>query len=789
MKTIHHTQYNPFHSLFQSWAPVCWLAYLLASMSIASAQSGASGNLIVEDVSIIFEGVQNVSEEAILAHVKMRPEMVYSQALVDQSIRSLYQTGNFEFIEVRRRTLENGRLLVSFVVVSKYRIAAIVFQGNDKVSERKLKKEIDSAIGLPLDEVVVKRDENKIIELYEKKGFPNAKITYDIERNDNTGSGTVVFTIDEGERLKIGAISFVGNDSIGAGDLEDLLETTAYVWVWSWISGGGRKLHEQFEDDLDKLRNYFKDNGFLDVEIRQSDVVIEHPKEGWMNITIHINEGRQYYVGAIELKGNTLYTAQEILSVTDLNTGDVFSPTKINQAVEAIKDYYGAVGYLDTFVRAERSPNLETGNIDLSFVVSESEKFIVESITLQGNTKTKSNVIVRELALAPGDTFDLVRMKTSQARLQNTRYFEDVNLSPEATNIPGRRNLRITVKEGRTGNLTFGAGFSSVEQIVAFAEITQSNFDLFNYRSMFQGAGQKFRFRFSVGTRSNSIVLSFEEPWVYHRRLAFGFELFHTESEFNSADYDEMRTGFEVYLRKRLFEVVEGRLSYRLENVEINDIEVDAPQAIKDEAGSRSVSKLGLTLLRDTRDNFLFPTRGSRLQSISEVAGGPLFGQTDYIKQEFRGSQWFLLSDYGEQTIQLSGRVGSIIPYNDSRVPFFDRYFLGGPYTMRGFDFRDVGPREQGSDEPIGGNTMGLVNIEYTFRVVEPLRLAAFYDWGFVNSNDTDFDVGDYSDNWGVGLRIMLLGAPLNLDFGFPISTDNFNDNGMQFNFSFKSTY
>lgn len=765
------------------------LAGLLLSIPIVWGQHEFSENPIVQDVNIVFEGVQNVSEEAILAHVRMRPEMRYSQALVDQSIRSLYQTGNFEFIEARRKTLENGQLAISFVVVAKYRIATIVFEGNDALSDQRLKKEIESEVGLPLDEVIVKRDETIIFDLYQKKGYSNVQITYAIERNEETGSGTIVFTIDEGQRLRIDTIRFVGNNSIPAGKLEDVLETSEWIWVWSWISGTGRKKEEAFEDDLEKLRAYYKDKGFLDVVIRQSDVVIEYPQKGWMDITIHIDEGRQYYVGAIDLKGNTLFTAEEVLSVVNLSTGEVFSPNQIDRSVDAIKDYYGAVGYLDTFVRVERSPNLETGNIDLSFVISESEKFFVESITLQGNTKTKSNVIVRELALAPGDTFDLVRMKTSQARLQNTRYFEDVNLSPEATNIPGRRNLRITVKEGRTGNLTFGAGFSSVEQIVAFAEVTQSNFDLFNYRSMFQGAGQKFRFRFSVGTRSNSILMSFEEPWVYQRRLAFGFELFHTDSEFNSSEYDETRTGFEVYFRKRLFEVVEGRLSYRLENVEINDIERDAPAAIQQESGSRSVSKVGATLLRDTRDNFLFPTRGSRLQSISEVAGGPFLGQTDYIRQEFRGSQWFLLSDYGEQTIQFSGRVGSIIPYDNSRVPFFDRYFLGGPYTMRGFDFRDVGPREQGSDEPIGGNTMGLANIEYTFRVVEPLRLAAFYDWGFVNSDDTDFDLGDYNDNWGLGLRIMLLGAPLNLDFGFPISTDEFNDDGMQFNFSFKSTY
>lgn len=791
MKTTHHTRFNSVSTLLKAWVLLSFLSVSQSFWmpSVWGQASSEAESPEVKEVNIVFEGVQNVSEEAVLAHVRMRRGMAYSQTLVDQSIRSLYQTGNFEFIEVRRKTLDDGSLSINFVVVSKYRIAQIIFNGNDSVSDRRLKKEIESEQGLPLDEVLVKRDETKIFELYQKKGYTNVSITYNIERDEDLGTGNIVFNIDEGERLKVDNIRFVGNENIKSGKLRDVMETSEYIWVWSWISGTGRKKEEEFQDDLEALRDFYKDKGYLDVEILQSEVVIEYPKPGWMDLTIKVDEGRQYYVGNISLEGNSLFTTEEIMGVVDVSTGDVFSPSKIDANVENIKDYYGAVGYLDTFVRVERSPNLESGNIDLRFVISESERFYVESITLQGNTKTKSNVIVRELALAPGDTFDLVRMKTSQARLQNTRYFEDVNLSPEATNIPGRRNLRVTVKEGRTGNLTFGAGFSSVEQIVAFAEVSQSNFDLFNYRSKFQGAGQKFRFRFSVGTRSNSVLLSFEEPWVYQRRLAFGFELFHTESEFNSSDYDELRTGFEVYFRKRLFELVEGRLSYRLENVEIDDVDPSAPLSIQQEEGSRSVSKVGLTLLRDTRNTFLFPTRGSRLQSISEVAGGPFFGQTDYIRQEFRASKWFLLHEFGEQTLEISGRIGTIIPYDDDRVPFFDRYFLGGPYTLRGFDFRDVGPREPGSDEPVGGNSMGMANVEYTFRVVEPLRLAAFYDFGFVNADDSDFSTEDYNDNWGVGLRILLLGAPLNLDFGFPLTTDSFNDDGLQFNFSFKSTY
>ncbi len=802
MKTIRLTRLSP------AALPLAFLLHvlLLLAPGLASGQM-AEGGQIVDEITITFEGAQNVSAQNVQAHIRLRVGQPYSQALVDQSIRALYATGNFEFIEVRRQNLAGGGIRVEFVVVAKYRISAIKFEGNANMSDSRLKDEIDNEIGMPLDEVQVKRDSTKIFQYLQKKGYTNATVSYEIDRNEEAGTGVVIFKIEEGERLKIDHIKFVGNEHIDSGDLRGVMETSEYIFLWSWLSGSGRLQEEEFQDDLERLRTYFKNHGFLDVEIPESEVMLEYPDPGWMDIVITVHEGRRYYIGNITFEGNKLFTTEDLEKVLTIHSGDIFSPEQIDKNVESLKDFYGEVGYLDTFVRVERFPDLDSGNIDVKIIITESEKFYVETINLQGNTKTKSTVIIRELALAPGDVFDLVRMKSSQARLENTRYFDAVNLSPESTNLPNRRNLRITVKEGRTGNLTFGAGFSSVESIVGFVEVSQSNFDLFNYKSMFQGAGQKFRLRLSIGTRSNQILLSFEEPWLYEREIALGFEIYRTESNFLSAQYNEIRTGFEVYLRKRLFELVEGRLSYSLQDVEIKNVATNAPQVIYDQQGSRSISMVGWNMLRDTRDNFIFPTRGSRVQSITNVAGGPFFGQTDFVRQEFRGAKWFKTFDFLTQTIMFSGRTGTIIPYDNDTVPFFESYYLGGPYTLRGFRFRQVSPfanntNTGGGAEPIGGNTMAMVQVEYTFRLFEPLGFAVFYDGGFVNYSDLDWNTAYYNDNFGFGFRILLLGAPLNLDFGFPIQSGQpilnnagskigtfNNDGGMQFNFSFGTVF
>ena len=223
-------------------------------------------------------------------------------------------------------------------------------------------------------------------------------------------------------------------------------------------------------------------------------------------------------------------------------------------------------------MRAERVPNMDNRRIDIVFRVRESDKFYIESIKVEGNTKSKARVIIREIALRPGDVFDLKRMEVSEARLNNTSYFEDVRLSHEPTDIPGRKDLSITVREGRTGSFTFGAGFGSIESATVFFEVSQGNFDLFNWRSGFQGDGQKFRFRASIGTNSNQMSATWIEPWLFEQRLELGVELYRSESDFNSSDYDELRTGFEIFLRRRLFELVEGRLSYRFELVDIFDV-------------------------------------------------------------------------------------------------------------------------------------------------------------------------------------------------------------------------
>ena len=758
-------------------------AFLAVSAASLCAQQGplaalgATGGIpdeqrTINSVNVNIEGKRSVSKEAVYAHIRLRKGMKFDQRALDQSIRSIYSTGLYDFVDAKRSVDSAGNLDIDFTVIPKYRVSQVAFSGNNNFSGARLQKEIDTYAGSPLSEVGVKRDADKIKAYYQKKGYSLAKVSHSIERNEEDGSGAVIFEIDEGGDIEIQNIIFKGDPRVekqygfwgkigrflfgedskdfDSVDLLSEMKTDTWIPIISHLTDNGRFKEDEFQADIEKLRKFYRDHGYLDVEIDDSKIKFEFPdadSPGDMDIVIDIVPNHQYKVGKVSFKGNTIkgFSDEELMKFVDyfnLTEGNVFSPSQVDKLIDQIREYYGQYGYVDTIVRVLRRPNVKTGDIDIVIEVIESKMFYLESINIQGNSKTKSEVIIRELALEPGEVFDLHRMKISENRLKETRFFDEVTLSPEETNIPQRKNLKIAVKEGRTGNLTFGAGFSTVESLVATVEITQGNFDYSNYKSYFQGAGQKFRIRGTIGLKSNQVIISFEEPWVFNRELAYGIDLYRTDSDYYSDYYSEMRLGVTNFLRKRIYERIEARLAYKLELVDIYNVdrEIRGNVIPESDIGTRTISQVSLSFLRDTRDSYMVPTRGTRLELIQDVAGGPLLGQTNLYRIEARAGWWVPTFDFGKQVFSLVGRTGAVQGYGGKEVPYFERFFLGGGYNMRGFKYRKVGKLDPTTEEPLGGNTFAFASAEYSVELFNPVRFAVFYDIGFVNSDSWDWD-------------------------------------------------
>ena len=776
-------------------------AFFMFGLIMLWAQVQPEGKTITS-IKIEIIGPNTIGNSFVRQNLQIEIGGKYEGTAIDRSIRNLTSSGSVDDVRVfLDPDLSNQQeVALIFKVWTKPRIKSVIFEGNKKLSDRSLEKVVSLSEGDLLDEATLKEDLNLIQEKYLEKGYWNSMVDSRVIKEKNKDEVSILYKITEGDKRSISKILFKGNQSISSGELLDEMETAPWRF-WRFWSKRSRYRPEILEEDLEKLREAYRNQGFLDVSIEQSGVLVDQVGKSKIELSININEGKRSYFGKQTIVGNVSISTKDLLKLKryedGIVTGDPYSPALLGEETNRLRKRFGEKGYLDARVRVIRTPNISTNQIDLAFQISENNQFTVNSIQVRGNDKTKSIAIIRELALSPGDTFDLTRMETSEARLKNTRFFEKVTLDDEPikSNDPElqstRRNLVVDVEEGRTGHVSFGVGFSTLEKAMMFAEFRQGNFDIMRWRSphRLQGDGQKFRLRLKLGSRSNEARLAIEEPWFLNRRVAAGFELFREKSDYYSSYYDEMRAGFEIYFRKRLFELVEGRLFYRLEDVVIDDVSTSTsvPRFIKEE--DLTISKVGLTLSRDTRDSILFPTEGSILSLRKEFAGGLFGGDADYGRLELQGARFFQTFKPMEQVFSISGRTGTLGRFDgeDSDVPFFEKFFLGGPYNLRGWDYREAGV-ESALGEPEGGNSYSYASLEYTFKVADPLRLAIFYDGGYLRSGDFKLFPGDnhegWHDNWGLGVRIIVMGMPLRLDLGFPITDPSDKGGSPQFHFS-----
>ncbi len=787
----------------------------------------------VRGIAVKSEGGE-VSEQYVLGFVALRAGQPFSRDAVASTVRALYATGKFaQAVVIPRLDAATGEVDVTVLVEPRPLLVAVEFEGDKELVEKHVSGIFSDSdplegvkVGEPLDPAVLRRAEVKLQgELRKKRPFTLlSSRTVPVQ-----GGVKAVINVREGVELKVDQVAVEGASALKESDVIAGAELAASTWRWwkfSWLSDGGRLNPDDYRRDCQKVRDYYRSQGFLDVEVSDSDAqkscVIKDVAggSGWVDVVIRVKEGRRYSVGAISISGNRLASSEPVFSTENLRkvidqpslrrgahpdavdrlaSADWFNAEAVEAAADKLREYYGQMGYLNARVDVARRPNLETGAIDLSFTIEEGQRFTVRALEIQGNTKTRSTVIARELALSPGEVFDLARMRVSESRLRNTQFFEEVRVAPVPTSVPGQSDLRVTVKEGPTGQVSFGAGYSTVEELVGFVEYSEGNFDFSNPDGWWRGGGQKFRLRLSVGNLSNSVEHSFEEPAVWDRDLAAGYNLYRRFSGFRSSAYDVITQGAGVYVRRRVLPTVEARLGYDLRRVQVDNVAAAAPATVQAENGNpKTISGLTLTLVHDTRDALNFPTKGERVSLSEELAGNGIGGDVDYLKSELRAGKWLLVSRQAEQTVSLIGRTGFLTGASSS-LPFYERFYLGGAYDMRGFDFNQVGELatfEGPGYEPVGGLTYGYLSAEYTIKVAENFRLAAFYDHGVVNSSESDLSFSGANSDWGFGARILLGGAVMRLDFGFPLQVTEdpatglpVNDQGMRFNFSFGTVF
>jgi outer membrane protein insertion porin family len=740
---------------------------------------------IVKEIEIVYVGPKSVQRSVILANMRTTVGQPYSPASVEEDVRNLYATGFFTNLRISDEPLADG-VKVVVIVQPKPLVKEIVIKGAEKIKEARVRKEVSIKLGDPLSEQGVAQVADRVKEYYQSKGYEKAQVNYKIDVNEEFGRAVITYNIVEGDRAFISDIEFKGNANIPSKVLRKEMKTKKKD-IFTWFNKSGIFKDDQFKQDLKKIREFYQERGYIDMQIK--DVQFEYPEKDRMKVVITVFEGIRYSVGKIRFAGATIFTEANIRNRMPMLEGAIFSPKGLEADIKGIQDLYGEKGYIDADVRPEREANVESGKIDLLFVIQEGPESYIQSIVIQGNNKTKDKVIRRELAVAPGEVYDSVLVDASKKRLENLGYFEKVDINPQDTNIPNRKNMIVTVEEKRTGSVSFGAGFSSVDSLLGFVEISQSNFDIANF-PYFTGAGQKFRTRLQYGIRRQDATISFTEPWFLNQRLSLGIDLFARNSEFLNAFYSQSNIGGSIGLARALNPFWTASIKYSLQNIDLYDFQGGTPTSLLAEEGARSKSAVQIGFTYDTRDNVFLTRRGEKIDIVGEMAGGPFLGQTDIIKWQIDAQKFFPLPY--DMILTTAASTGTVEGYDDTEtVPLFERFFIGGARSVRGFDNREVGPKDS-NGEPTGGSTFAYGTLELTFPIMDRVRGAVFVDAGFENSDAYNWTVeansssdgdGALAVGAGFGLRLNLPIGPLRLDLGFPVVHDRFNGGGPKFAF------
>ena len=724
----------------------------------------------VREIDVQYSGPATVSKDVILAQLRTAVGKPYSDSTVEEDIRSLYKTGVIQNVRIFAQPEQDG-VKVIVAVQTRQILRELVIDGAHRVNAKKLRKEIAVKLNAPVNEDDLQKARQKIIDRYQSKGFTDIDVDFRVEPIDESrGTARVIYTITEGVKGAVRRIHFEGNEHFSERILRKQMKTRGRTMI-AFIDKSGRLDEVQLQQDLDSIKEFYQNKGYVDVEVQESR---RERKNGPLIITIGIKEGTMYHVNKLSFTGYKQTSEERIRKVVRMKEGSVYSPKQLHDDAKALADNYGSGGYVDLIVLPQGTP-AGPGLIDVHYKIEEGNRSFVERINIIGNTRTKDKVIRREVLIAPGDVFNTVRVDTTKKRLENLGYFTKVETYPEDTGVEGRKDLVVQVEEKRTGSLNFGAGYSTVDSLIGFVELTQGNFDITNWPGL-TGAGQKFRAKAQVGSQRQDYVVSLTEPYFLDMKLSLGGQIFYSEASYLSTVYQQRNYGFSLEARKPLISWIYTVLGYTLQNYDIYDVASHVSPAILAEQGTTTKSMVSNALVWDRRDNPFLTRRGERVSISGYVAGGPLGGDEQIYGFDFQATKYWrfpgdliFLVDVEAATVDvwnqpetkvIKGFFGNVFDINGnavllgvppnqfqavqkvdevvSNVPIFDRLYLGGSNNLRGFRFRDISPKDS-NGQPIGGQSMARATTELTFPIIEKARGAIFYDAGFVNPDPWDF--------------------------------------------------
>ncbi|MEE9605325.1 MAG: outer membrane protein assembly factor BamA, partial [Candidatus Scalindua sp.] len=722
-------------------APAFIILFLLGSYIPLNAQETEETRPVIKKVEV--KGNQRISSATVKSAVKIKEGDMYDPQAMSQDVDAIWLLGFFDNIEVEVEPYEDGIKLV-FLVTERPVIKDIIFIGNVEIKTNKLEEAVELRRGDYLKHYLQKLGEDKIRDLYQKKGFHLVDVKSEEKRTN--GYANVIYNINEGLKAYIEKIDIVGNKTFTDKRLLKVFATKRRKFP-SFVFPG-RLDKDKFSEDIEKVKAFYVSGGWLDADVKWKT---KHGTDkSAMLIDVVVDEGERYYVDTITIKGNKLFTDAEIRSLLELKKEDAFLPEILQKDSQSIRSAYGRQGHINTNVKASHTYKPVEPKIDLTYDIQEGERIFIEKVIISGNDKTKDNVIRRSLLFFPGERLDTEKIRISQERLTHTGYFDNesgvpTDISFEPGSKPNTKNVIVSVKEGRTGVLRFGGGFGA--NVGAFGDVsyTDKNFDIFDFPkdwkdltsgNAFRGAGHTVTLRFSPGFERTEGMFSFVNPSIYDTGYSLGFSAF----IFRRAreDYDEERKGGKFTLGKEVLRGLVLRLTPDYEVIGVQNVDGNAPQIVKDSEGSSSKLSLELSATLDRRDNAFIPTKGYKVESSVQVSGLDV----DIVRFTANAKKYNTIFDFprwGKHVISYGGTFGIVESTTDKGVPTFERLFTGGSGSIRGFEFRGLGPVDPATGDQIGGKILMLGTVEYTMPVYSDMVRGAF----FIDTGKVDTDVND----------------------------------------------
>lgn len=706
---------------------------------------------------ITISGNKKIDSGAIRQKIKIAEGSAYDMAKIKEAIQDIYKMGYFENITVSSVPSDQGRVL-DFKVQEKPVIGQVTISGENEIKENAIKDVIKISPYSIINNKDVQESIDSIKKLYRDKSYFNTKVSAKI-KPVKTGQVDVNFSIKEGHKVYIKDITMTGNEAFSTKELRKIMQTSEKGWL-SWFTDSGILKRDIVEQDSARLAAYYHNHGYIDAKVGKPEIT---QKGEWIYINFNIFEGPRYRVGTVDLTGDLIADKTSLLAMTNLHNLKYFSRKALRDDILKLTDYYAEKGYAFAEAIPQTDKDVENKRINVSIKMVKKELVHINRIVIKGNSRTRDKVIRREMQVKEGGIFNATALKTSKQRLDRLDYFEHVDVSPQPTADENLMNVQVDVKEKATGNFSIGAGYSSVDSFMFMSEISQNNF---------LGKGQRLSLKADLSGNSTEYDLSFTEPHLADSNILFGFDLYNW-----SRDYDDytknskgvsMRFGYPVW-NNWLFST-----SYSFDDTSLTNVTANTSQIILDSMDIRYTSAVKFGLSKDTRNHVNNPTSGSVNSVTMKYAGGPLGGDSDFTKFEGTTS-WYSPMPW-DCTLHNKFSAGMAFANSSHKLPVFEKFYLGGINTIRGFKAGNISPRDPVTGEKIGGGKMWYYNLEYIFPLIKDagLRGVTFFDAGNVYDEDANWDFSDIKKSVGFGFRWLSPMGPLRLEWGYNLSPTSY---------------